>query len=135
MSSWSGNIAAVEGRPTIFDPATYYGHAEAEWGMSWCAGSLPVRPQGRLIMTSTQWQLGRSTNFQCCRVPAECVAHAAAHLAGFSGAFWSGYFEVAPKAPLFDQRRDLYTLYHILNVSPGAGRVMGGFVPCGQVHC
>mmetsp|Transcript_1364 Transcript_1364/g.2049 ORF Transcript_1364/g.2049 Transcript_1364/m.2049 type:complete len:80 (+) Transcript_1364:769-1008(+) len=21
----------------IFDPAVYYGHHEAEWGMSWCA--------------------------------------------------------------------------------------------------
>ncbi|KIZ07941.1 hypothetical protein MNEG_0014 [Monoraphidium neglectum] len=68
---WSGNVSSSGGRPVIFDPATYYGHAEAEWGMSWCAG--------------------------------------------FSGAFWQGYFEVAPKAPLFDQRRDLYTLYHILN--------------------
>ena len=37
---WSGNIAAVAGKPCIFDPAVYYGHHEAEWGMSWCA-SLP----------------------------------------------------------------------------------------------
>ena len=37
---WSGNIAAVEGKPSVFDPAVYYGHHEAEWGMSWCA-SLP----------------------------------------------------------------------------------------------
>lgn len=35
---WSGNIAGVEGKPAIFDPATYYGHHEAEFGMSWCAG-------------------------------------------------------------------------------------------------
>lgn len=35
---WSGNIAGVEGQPSIFDPATYYGHHEAEFGMSWCAG-------------------------------------------------------------------------------------------------
>eukprot|EP00586_Coscinodiscus_wailesii_P007331 CAMPEP_0172492008 /NCGR_PEP_ID=MMETSP1066-20121228/22975_1 /TAXON_ID=671091 /ORGANISM="Coscinodiscus wailesii, Strain CCMP2513" /LENGTH=315 /DNA_ID=CAMNT_0013261363 /DNA_START=241 /DNA_END=1188 /DNA_ORIENTATION=- len=35
---WSGNIGSVEGRPTIYDPATYWGHHEAEWGMSWCAG-------------------------------------------------------------------------------------------------
>ena len=40
---WSGNIGAVvaeggEGqRPTIYDPAVYYGHHEAEFGMSWCA--------------------------------------------------------------------------------------------------
>ena len=37
---WSGNIASVSGVPCIFDPAVYYGHHEAEWGMSWCA-SLP----------------------------------------------------------------------------------------------
>eukprot|EP00877_Chromochloris_zofingiensis_P005149 jgi/Chrzof1/14635/Cz09g10080.t1 len=35
---WSGNIAAVDGQPCIYDPATYYGHHEAEFGMSWCAG-------------------------------------------------------------------------------------------------
>ena len=35
---WSGNIASVDGQPAIFDPASYYGHSEAEFGMSWCAG-------------------------------------------------------------------------------------------------
>jgi len=35
---WSGNIASADGQPTIYDPATYFGHHEAEWGMSWCAG-------------------------------------------------------------------------------------------------
>ena len=30
---WSGNIAAVDGAPCVFDPATYYGHHEAEFGM------------------------------------------------------------------------------------------------------
>ena len=34
---WSGNIASVQGQPSIYDPATYWGHHEAEWGMSWCA--------------------------------------------------------------------------------------------------
>ena len=34
---WSGNIAAVGGSPAVYDPASYYGHAEAEFGMSWCA--------------------------------------------------------------------------------------------------
>jgi len=62
---WSGNISSSGGEPVIFDPATYYGHAEAEWGMSWCAG--------------------------------------------LSGAFWRGYWEVSPKAPLFEKRQDLYT--------------------------
>lgn len=30
----------------IFDPATYYGHHEAEWGMSWCASLGPAFWQG-----------------------------------------------------------------------------------------
>ena len=40
---WSGNIAAAGGRPTIFDPASYYGHHEAEFGMQWCAVSTCCR--------------------------------------------------------------------------------------------
>lgn len=36
--AWSGNITSVDGEPCVFDPATYYGHHEAEFGMSWCAG-------------------------------------------------------------------------------------------------
>lgn len=35
---WSGNIGTANGEPTIYDPAVYWGHHEAEWGMSWCAG-------------------------------------------------------------------------------------------------
>eukprot|EP00184_Porphyridium_aerugineum_P008174 CAMPEP_0184692486 /NCGR_PEP_ID=MMETSP0313-20130426/953_1 /TAXON_ID=2792 /ORGANISM="Porphyridium aerugineum, Strain SAG 1380-2" /LENGTH=388 /DNA_ID=CAMNT_0027150321 /DNA_START=94 /DNA_END=1260 /DNA_ORIENTATION=+ len=34
---WSGNVSSCGGKPVIFDPATYYGHHEAEFGMSWCA--------------------------------------------------------------------------------------------------
>lgn len=61
----------MDGQPAIFDPACYYGHHEAEWGMSWCAG--------------------------------------------FSTSFWKGYRELIPKASKFDDRRDLYLLYHYLN--------------------
>jgi hypothetical protein len=39
---WSGNIASVNGRPAVYDPACYYGHHEAEFGMSWCAGEGPA---------------------------------------------------------------------------------------------
>ncbi|KAK9812179.1 hypothetical protein WJX73_002325 [Symbiochloris irregularis] len=36
---WSGNLSTVKGGGwAILDPATYYGHHEAEWGMSWCGG-------------------------------------------------------------------------------------------------
>lgn len=39
---WSGNMAATStNEPVIFDPATYIGHHEAEWGMSWCASLGP----------------------------------------------------------------------------------------------
>ncbi|GBG63632.1 hypothetical protein CBR_g38943 [Chara braunii] len=39
---WSGNISAdVDGNPVILDPACYYGHSEAEFGMSWCASFSP----------------------------------------------------------------------------------------------
>lgn len=34
---WTGNIGYTGGVPTVFDPAVYYGHHEAEWGMSWAA--------------------------------------------------------------------------------------------------
>lgn len=45
---WSGNIGAVleadgvTSRPVIFDPATYFGHHEAEFGMSWCGGEWDI---------------------------------------------------------------------------------------------
>eukprot|EP00257_Ricinus_communis_P023565 XP_015583584.1 protein-ribulosamine 3-kinase, chloroplastic isoform X1 [Ricinus communis] len=69
---WSGNISSDKnGKPVILDPACYYGHNEAEFGMSWCAG--------------------------------------------FGEAFYNAYFEVMPKQPGFDKRRDLYLLYHYLN--------------------
>lgn len=33
---WSGNVSGLQGKPVLFDPACYYGHHEAEFGMSWC---------------------------------------------------------------------------------------------------
>ncbi|EXB74434.1 hypothetical protein L484_002285 [Morus notabilis] len=35
--------------------------------------------------------------------------------AGFGGSFYNAYFEVMPKQPGFEKRRDLYLLYHYLN--------------------
>lgn len=69
---WSGNISSDKnGEPVILDPACYYGHNEAEFGMSWCAG--------------------------------------------FGGSFYNSYFQVMPKQPGFEKRRDIYLLYHYLN--------------------
>ena len=39
---WSGNIGTVGKKPSVFDPAVYYGHHEADFGMSWCAGFTPA---------------------------------------------------------------------------------------------
>lgn len=41
------------------------------------------------------------------RGPAPC--------AGFSPAFWEAYHELIPKAPGFEDRKQLYLLYHYLN--------------------
>jgi protein-ribulosamine 3-kinase len=68
---WSGNIATVDGMPSLYDPACYYGHSEAEFGMSWCAG--------------------------------------------FSREFWDSYHSIIPRQPGFQERHQIYTLYHYLN--------------------
>lgn len=33
---WSGNVSGADNEPVVFDPACYYGHHEAEFGMIWC---------------------------------------------------------------------------------------------------
>ncbi|KAL3687598.1 hypothetical protein R1sor_013907 [Riccia sorocarpa] len=79
---WSGNIAADEkGAPVILDPACYYGHSEAEFGMSWCAG--------------------------------------------FGSSFYNAYFDVIPKQPGFEQRRDLILV----------GEGITGMEPTGLTLC
>ena len=53
--------------------------------------------------------------------PAVYVGHAEADLAmtelfgGFAPAFYSAYREISPLQPGYEQRRDLYNLYHLLN--------------------
>ncbi|CAE7207024.1 unnamed protein product [Symbiodinium natans] len=36
---WNGNMAGspMGQPPALFDPAAYFGHSEAEFGMAWCA--------------------------------------------------------------------------------------------------
>ena len=71
----SGNGAPVArasvGSPVLIDPACYYGHSEAEFGMAWCAT--------------------------------------------FSPAFWEAYHAIIPRQPGEEERRRLYTLYHVIN--------------------
>lgn len=40
---WSGNVGSVGGEPCVLDPTAYAGHAEADFGMSWCAGCFTPR--------------------------------------------------------------------------------------------
>ena len=38
---WDGNTGFLsDGRPVLFDPAVYYGHSEADFGMSWCSAAF-----------------------------------------------------------------------------------------------
>ncbi len=47
--------------------------------------------------------------------------------AGFSGSFWASYHEVIPRAPGFEERHQLYQLYHYMNHYNlfGSGTVRG----------
>ena len=57
---WSGNVGQVGEEPCIYDPACYYGHHEAEFGMSWCAG----RTRGRAAWRTLLWRAAQYT-FEC----------------------------------------------------------------------
>lgn len=83
---WSGNMAAVDGAPAIFDPACYYGHHEAEFGASlWVAAKVTDAIR---ITTGMSW------------------------CASFGQAFWSAYHELIPRAPGFEVRWCSLVLTH-----------------------
>ncbi len=70
---WGGNVLhGAEGQSYLIDPATYYGHFEAELAMTKLFG-------------------------------------------GFTMDFYHAYFEVNQPEPGFQERVDLYNLYHLLN--------------------
>ncbi|ORX92226.1 Ketosamine-3-kinase [Basidiobolus meristosporus CBS 931.73] len=70
---WLGNCSMdQQGGWVLYDPATYWGHSEAELS----------------IMTL---------------------------FSGLPNEFWEEYFQHIPREPGFDQRHELYSLYHALN--------------------
>lgn len=70
---WSGNLMCdATGTPVLVDPAAYFGHREAEFGMTALFG-------------------------------------------GFSRRMYDAYHEQYPLRPGWQERVDLYTLYHVLN--------------------
>jgi fructosamine-3-kinase len=95
---WSGNIAYDKNNePVILDPACYYGHNEADFGMSWCAGfgESFYNAYFKVLFLFSQflYQLKSSLKvvlFHCS-------------------------LKVMPKQAGYEKRRDLYLLYHYLN--------------------
>ena len=70
---WAGNVmTGSDGRAWIIDPATYYGHPEADLAMTELFG-------------------------------------------GFSPAFYDSYFACAKMEAGYQDRKDIYNLYHLLN--------------------
>ncbi len=69
---WSGNAMPTTGGPAVFDPATYFGHAEVDLAMTELFG-------------------------------------------GFAAEFRAVYESVATLDRGFDERKDIYNLYHLLN--------------------
>ncbi|XP_042039075.1 protein-ribulosamine 3-kinase, chloroplastic isoform X3 [Salvia splendens] len=88
---WSGNISYDKtGEPLILDPACYFRlHCP-----NLCCWLLP---SFAIIDGHNEAEFGMSW------------------CAGFVGSFYDAYFEVMPKQTGWEERRDLYTLYHYLN--------------------
>jgi protein-ribulosamine 3-kinase len=91
---WSGNVGydKTSGQPKIFDPSSYYGHNEAELGITHMFGGMfSHRPA--------------------------CLTNNADRLIGFTNDFYEAYHEVHSKSePYYEERQKLYELYHHLNV-------------------
>jgi fructosamine-3-kinase len=81
---WSGNfMVTATGQPCLIDPATYYGHREADVAMTELFG-------------------------------------------GFDDRFYAAYRAAWPLAPGYDERRDVYNLYHLMNhANHFGGRYVG----------
>lgn len=70
---WAGNVmCGPEGKAVLIDPASYYGHREADLAMTELFG-------------------------------------------GFNSRFYEAYNEAFPLESGYEDRRDLYNLYHLLN--------------------
>lgn len=82
----------------IFLQCCVDGHNEAEFGMSWCAGFGGSFYNAYFEVHTTYLHLSAISHFLLWRENLICVV-----------------FQVMPKQPGFEKRRDLYLLYHYLN--------------------
>ncbi|WVZ55173.1 hypothetical protein U9M48_005872 [Paspalum notatum var. saurae] len=88
---WSGNISSdTNGDPVILDPACYSIYSQQTIYKDIITGSATADGHNEA-------EFGMSW------------------CAGFGGDFYDAYFQVMPKQPGFEKRRDLYLLYHYLN--------------------
>lgn len=82
---WSGNAAANEkGRPVIFDPASYYGHREAEIGMMRLFGGFGPVCEGAY---QEVWPLQPEADR---RIAVYQLYHQLNHLILFGGGYYAG---------------------------------------------
>lgn len=86
---WSGNLLADEtGQPVIFDPACYYAHREAEFGMTKLFGGFPAEFYDAYQETcplAEGWEM---------RVDIYTLYHLLNHLNLFGGSYLSGCVEI-----------------------------------------
>ena len=87
---WSGNAAAdTRGRPVLFDPAVYYGHREAEFGMMRMFGGFGPRCEAAY---QEVWPLAPDSDR---RISLYRLYHELNHLLLFGRAYYSSSLELA----------------------------------------
>jgi len=87
---WSGNAAAnTKGQPVIFDPASYYGHREAELGMMRLFGGFGVHCEAAY---QEVWPFQPGFNR---RIDVYRLYHQLNHLNLFGGGYYSGCLDTA----------------------------------------
>ncbi|RLN18353.1 protein-ribulosamine 3-kinase, chloroplastic [Panicum miliaceum] len=115
---WSGNISSdTKGDPVILDPACYYGHNEAEFGMSWCAGFGGdfYNAYFQVVVFFAPYLIGAPANLHMKTIIDVLITIHCPRLLVMGQISFAETAEVMPKQPGFEKRRDLYLLYHYLN--------------------
>lgn len=120
---WSGNAGYDETTcaPVIFDPASYYGHNEADLGITHMFGGTSFFI---LILLVPLYQNSPTLRFP----PPTCRFQSLTgpmNRIGFSHEFYDEYHKVHRRSsPYYDERQKLYELYHHLNVRPSFLRII-----------
>lgn len=116
---WSGNIGSAQnGRPSIYDPAVYWGHHEAEWGkllhkngcsFRFCCG---VGVGVSSFFCSLIFLFFYLSYF--CTIY-YTITSGMSWCASLGPTFWDGYRSLILEDPGFRDWKPLYDAYHQLN--------------------